>query len=260
MAELSALMSNPAAALHALAHGRPHIDSDFIASVGGQAARAAANSVAMPSYEPLPAPLLEPGSPWLADVLGDTQLRVGQHFALAPFVTAAPPAHTRTYPAFNEAFLRQAFSFTPRPQGVLPDLDKGALPTAPPPLLFADVHKRRKTAEEKEEKRRRKEEKVRSDELRGHCSCADSALTEVTSVDNRRGGGSKKRQLRLRQQLQNRQLEVPAPAAAFPQAQAAWRRHRLSSPCWHPHQRWSALLHLALLLLRQPAVSRIHVA
>jgi hypothetical protein len=177
MAELSALMSNPAAALRALADGRPRIDSDFIASVGGQAARAAANSVAMPSYEPLPAPLLEPGSPWLADVPGDTQLRVGQHFALAPFVTAAPPAHTRTYPAFDEAFLRQAFSFTPRPQGVLPDLDKGALPTAPPPLLFANVHKRRKTAEEKEEKRRRKEEKVRSEQLRGRCSCADSALT-----------------------------------------------------------------------------------
>ena len=155
-----ALMQDPLGALRAQAAARaaaPLGASDFIASVGGPLARAAADAVVMPSRVLLPPALLEPHSNLLLGAAGDTQLRVGDSaFSLAPFVTAAPPPAQRVYAPLQGDALHAALQFTPRPDGGLRDADKGQLPEAPPPLLFADVHKVKKEKTEEERKRVRR--------------------------------------------------------------------------------------------------------
>jgi hypothetical protein len=156
-----ALMRDPLGALRAQAAARAPLGaSDFIASVGGPLARAAADAVVMPTPAPLPPALLEPHSHLLLGAAGDTQLRVGDSaFTLAPFVTAAPPPAQRVYAPLQGDALHAALQFTPRPDCALRDADKGQLPTLPPPLLFADVHvpkkvKKERTEEDKKRVRR----------------------------------------------------------------------------------------------------------
>ena len=155
-----ALMQDPLGALRAQAAARaaaPLGASDFIASVGGPLARAAADAVVMPSRVLLPSALLEPHSDLLLGAAGDTRLRVGDSaFSLAPFVTAAPPPAQRVYAPLQVDAMHAALQFTPRPDGGLRDADKGQLPEAPPPLLFADVHKVKKEKTEEERKRVRR--------------------------------------------------------------------------------------------------------
>ena len=179
-----ALMHDPLGALRAQAAARavaPLGASDFISLIGGPLARAAADAVVMPSHAPLPPALLEPHNDLLAGAPGDTQLRVGDNaFDLGPFVTAAPPPAQRVYAPLQGDAVHAALQFTPRPDGDLREAEKGQLPTAPLPLLFADVHVLKKVKKEKTEEDRRRVRRLHACVDSPRCRSATDSLLCLT--------------------------------------------------------------------------------